>query len=128
MVISEPSSAMELGHCIYLFLAVLSLAASGGCSPVVAQGLLLTAAISPPAELGHWDTRASADIAHGLRICSSQLQRTGSKAVVKGLSRFAGPQVGSSRVGDPAPCLLCLLHWQVDSLPWSHQGFEEQVF
>ena len=118
---------MELGHRIHLFLTVLSLAASGGCSPVVGQGLL-TAAISPPAERGRWGTRASADIAHGLRICSSRLQRTGSKAVVKGLSRFAGPQVGSSRIGDPTPCLLCLLYWQVDSSPWSHQGFEEQVF
>ena len=132
----SPALLMELGHCIHLFLTLLSLCccpgfssvvASSGCSPVVVKGLL-TAVVSPPAERGRWGTRASADVAYGLRICSSRLQRAGSKAVVKGLSRFAGPHVGSSGIRDRTPCLLCLLHWQVYSLPRSHQGFEEQVF
>ena len=131
----SPALLMELGHCIHLFLTVLSLCccpgfssgvASSGCSPVVVQGLL-TAVVSTPAEHGCWGTQASADVAYRLRICSSRLQRTGSRAVVKGLSCFVGLHVGSSRIRDPTPCLLCLLHWQVDSLPQSHQGFE-QVF
>ena len=106
---------LQIILCIYLFLAVLGfqsctgfslVAMSRGCSLAVGQGLL-TVGASPVehALSAMWISVAprlsSTDpviVAHGLR-CSTACE--------------IFPDQGSN---------LCLLHWQPDSLAWSHRG------
>ena len=60
---------------------------------------------------------ASAVVPHVPSRCSSRLQSTGSIVVTREL--VARQHVGSSPDCGSNPCLL---HWQADSLPPSHQG------
>ena len=54
----------------------------------------------------------------GSVVAAPRLQSTGSIAVVPGLSC----SVGSCGIFPDGGLNLCLLHWQADSLPLSHQG------
>ena len=54
----------------------------------------------------------------GSVVAAPRLQSTGSIAVVPGLSC----SVGSCGIFPDVGLNLCLLHWQADSLPLSHQG------
>ena len=54
----------------------------------------------------------------GSVVVAPRLQSTGSIAVVHGL----GCSVGSCGIFPDGGLNLCLLHWQADSLPLSHQG------
>ena len=75
-----------------------------------------------------WDTGSRA---HGLQY----LQHLGAAAVAPGLQ-----STGFTVVMHGLSCSLaraffqdqelnlCLLYWQVDSLPWSHQGSPERLF
>ena len=94
-----------------LFLAVLALrccagfslvAERRGCSLAVEQELLVAVASL---------------VAYGLRSCSSRALSTSSAVVVHGLSCSAACGIFLDQGSN-----LCLLHWQVDSLPLSHQG------
>ena len=100
---------------MYLFLAVLGVpccvdfslvVASGGYSLVVVCGLLLW-------QLLLWSM--------GSR--TPGLYSTGSTAVVNQLSCSAACGIFPDRGSNP-----CLLHWQGDSLPLSHQGSPSQRF
>ena len=89
---------------IYLYLAELGLPCCAGCSlAVLRRGYSL-------AVLRGFLTAVASLVEHGLR-------HTGSIVVVHRLSCSAAhgtfPDQGWN---------LCLLHWQVDSLPLSHQG------
>ena len=102
---------------IYLFGAGLGLpycvgfspvAVRGGSSPVLEHGLLIAvASLVAEHALGH----------EGFSSFRPQALSTGSVIVVLGLScstaRGIFPDQGLN---------LCLLHWQADSLPLSHQG------
>ena len=110
---------------ISLFLAVLGLhcresfslvAASGGYSQVGRHGLLAAAA-SLIVEHRLWSTRASAVVACGLRSCSSLAPEHRLVVAAPGLSC----SVACGTFLDQG-LNLCLLHWQPDSLPLSHQG------
>ena len=59
--------------------------------------------------------RAQALWCVGLVVAVPEPQSTGSVVVVHGLRRFV-------HVGASWTSVLCLLHWQVNSLPLSHQG------
>ena len=89
---------------------------SRGYSPDVAGGLLIGAA-SLAAGHGLQGTWALVVLVCGLRSLAHGLQSTGPVAGARGLrcsaARGAFWDQGSS---------LCLLHWQADSLPLSHQG------
>ena len=100
--------------------------ASWGCSRVAVHRLLVT--VASLVERGLWDAWVSVVEAHVLCSVALGLWSTGSIVVAHGLSHFTAcgifPNQGSN---------LCLLHWQVDSLPLSHQGspclvFGEEIF
>ena len=88
------------------FLAMYLFVASGGYSLVVVRGLLLW-------QLLLWSM--------GSR--TPGLYSTGSIAVVNQLSCSAACGIFPDRGSNP-----CLLHWQGDSLPLSHQGSPSQRF
>ena len=92
--------------------------------PLVAVCWLLIAPASLVAEHRLLGTQASVASACGLSSCSSRaLQPRGSTAVAHGLScsTASGASRGSGILPDQGSN-PCLLHWQVDSLPLSHQG------
>ena len=102
----------------YLFMAVLDLCCCAGFS-LVAVHLLLLAVAPPVAEHRLQGTQTSVAVACGLSSCAS----TGSVAVAHrpscSVTRGIFPDQGSNQ---------CLLHWQADSLPLSHQGSPPQRF
>ena len=53
----------------------------------------------------------------GFSSCSSGLQSTGSTVVTHGLNRTSACEIFPDQGSNP-----CLLHWQVNSSPLSHQG------
>ena len=94
-----------LSQCLlkkYLFLAIVNLHCCAGFSLVVVAALV--------AEHGLQSVRASVIAAPGL-------QSTGSIIVVRGLSCSMAYGIFLDQGLNP-----CLLHWQADSLPLSHQG------
>ena len=97
---------------LYLFLAVLGLHYCEGFSLVVACGLLTAA--PPPVEHGHESVRASVLVAHELSSCS---RSTGSMVEARRLSCSVACGIFPTKGSSP-----CLLHWQADSVPLSHQG------
>ena len=111
-VLTEPEFTFGVFNWfIYLFFVSLGLfllrglplvAASRGCSPVTVRGLLRAVA-SLVAEHGH-QSSGSVVVAHGLHCPEA-------------CGIF--PDQGSN---------MCLLHWQADSLPLSHQGTQCPVF
>ena len=103
-----------LGLC---FCAGFYLAAGSRSYSIIAVHRLLTAVTSLVAAHGLWGTRALTPVV-------SRLQSTGSVVVVHGLSCSTTCGVFMAQGYNP-----CLLHWQVDSLPLSHQGsLREQLF
>ena len=95
---------------IYVFIqAVLGLHCCTGFFLVAVCGLLVAVA-SPVAERGPYSMRDSVVVASGF-------QSTGSIVVVHGLKHSAACGIFLDQGSN-----LCLLHWQVDSLPLSHQG------
>ena len=91
-----------------------------GLSLVTVPWLLIAVA----SLVAEWGLRASVVAAHGLGSCDMRaLECTGSVALVRGLSCSSAcgifPDQGSN---------LCLLHWQVDSSPLSHQGSPGLLF
>ena len=99
---------------MYFFLAALGVRCCMGFALVAASG-----GYSHVAVCGPLTADASLVAEHGLRS-------TGSVGVVNGLSCSTAcrifPDQGSNLH------LLCLLHWQADSLPLSHQGSPRLVF
>ena len=83
-------------------------AVNRGCSLVLVHWLLIAVA-SLVAEYKLYGTRASI-------VAASGPQSTGSIVVVHGLSCFTACGIFLDQGSNP-----CLLHWQVDSLPLSHQ-------
>ena len=108
----------------YLFLALLGLRCCAGFSLVVASGgnflvavcRLLIAVASLVAEQRLWGSWASVVAAHGLSSWGSQTLEHRLSSAVHGLSCSAACGIFPDRGSK-----LCLLHWQVDSLPLSHQ-------
>ena len=101
-------AVLGLHCCARLSLAV----ASWGYSLVVMHKLLI-AIVSLVAEHKLWSQRASEVAACRFSSCSSQ-------ALEHRLSSCIAPwHVRSSQIKGLS---LCLLHWQEDSLPLSHQG------
>ena len=96
------NSLFVLGlHCCAGFSLVV---ARGGCS-LIAERQLLAAV-------------ASRAVEHGLQACEhQQLQHAGLVVAALGLSCPKACGIFPDRGSDP-----CLLHWQMDSLPLSHQG------
>ena len=62
-------------------------------------------------------TRAVVAERVGSAVAAAGLQSTGSVVVVHGLSCFVACGIFPNQESNP-----CLLHWQEDSLPLSHQG------
>ena len=93
-------------HCCGCF----SLVAAGGGHSLVAVLCLFTVMTNLIAEHRLQDAWASAVVAH-------ELQSTGSAAVVHGPSCSAACGILLVQGSNPCP-----LHWQVNSLPLSHQG------
>ena len=85
-------------------------AESRGSSLVAEKHRLLIAVASLVAEHGLWGARASA-------VSGPGLQSTGSIVVAHGLSCSTACGIFLDHRSN-----LCLLHWQVDSLPLSHLG------
>ena len=119
------------GHlgCFYLFLFVFLLhwvfvaarglclvATSRGYSLVAVRGLLIAVA-SLIAEQGLYSVQASVVAAHGLSSCGSWAPKHRLNSVAPGLSCPTACGVFPDQGSNP-----CLLHWQADSLPLSHQG------
>ena len=111
------SSDVSRCHFFFFFLSVISLCwgkdyslavGSKGYSLVAVHRLL--AAMAPFVENGLSVTRASVIAAPGLQSPSSVV-------VAKGLSCFTACEIFLDQWLN-----LCLLHWQVDSLPLRHQG------
>ena len=92
----------------------LSLVVSGGCSLVAGQRLLIALAslVAEPRFLG---AQASVVMACGLSSCSSQAPEHRLNSCGTCCSK-------ACRIFLDQGSNLCLLHWQVDCLPWSHQG------
>ena len=110
---------------ICLFLAVLGLrcclgfhlgAASRGHCPVVTRGLLIAGA---SLAAGHGSRRAGAS-----GVAARELRSFGSWSLEHKLNRCAAQAESSRHVGSfpDRGSNLQLLHWQVGSLAWSHQG------
>ena len=102
--------------------AYLLIAESGGCSLVAMRGLLIAVA-SLVAEQGSRTHRREQLRHTGPAVVAPALWSTASIVVVHRLSCSVAcgnfPDQGSN---------LCLLPWQVDSLPLSHQGSPRFVF
>ena len=91
-------------------------AVSQGYYSSVRCGLLIAVA-SLAAAHGLWGNPASAAAAHRLGSCALGLESAGSVVVVNALSCSQACGIFSNQGSNP-----CLLHWQADSLPLSHQG------
>ena len=83
---------------------------------------LLIAVASLVVEHGLWGTRASIAVACGLNSCGSPVLQHSLSSCVRQTLLLGGtwdlPRQGSNP---------CLLHWQVDSLPQSHQGSPQKL-
>ena len=88
----------------------------GGYSLAAVLGFL-TAAACLAAEHGLQCVQASAAVRQGLSSWVLWFQNRGSIVMVHGLSYSAACGIFLPQVSNP-----CLLHWQEDSLPLSHQG------
>ena len=89
---------------------------------LIPMNSLLSAVASPVAEHGFWAFRLKGVAARGLSSCGSwalehRLSRGGAWAYSVACETFLDQ--GSN---------LCLLHWQADSLPLSHQGNPRMIF
>ena len=93
----------------WILIAVWAFSSSEGCSLVVVRGLF-TVVASLDAEYGLEDAWTSVVAGPGLQI-------TVLRVVAHRLSCFAACGILLDQGSN-----LCLLHWQADSLPLSHQG------
>ena len=110
---------------IYLFLVLLCglhccvgfslVVLSRGDSPVTLCWLLT--GVTSLVEHRFQGTWASPFAAHSLSSCGSRLRSTGLIVVARALSCSDACGISADQGQDP-----CLLHWQTDSLPLSHQG------
>ena len=78
---------------------------------------LLTAVASLVAEHGFYSTLASVVVACGLMSCGSPPLEHRLNSCGHGLSCSLASGISLDQKSNP-----CLLHWQADSLPLSHQG------
>ena len=117
-----PQTASFLNNFIYLLLAVLGLHCYAGFSLVAASGGFSTcrARASHRGGFSRCGARALGGVGSG--VAAPRLQSTGSVLVAHGLSCLAACGIFPHYGSNP-----CLLHWQENSLPLSHQGSPKLV-